>query len=52
MALGQNKVEYEVIEGWEHLPEGWSFVEVAGGRDRLTGPGVCLQPGRASHDRL
>ena len=30
MALGHNKVEYEVIEGWEHLPEGWSFVEVAG----------------------
>lgn len=30
MALGQNKMEYEVIEGWEQLPEGWSFVEVAG----------------------
>lgn len=30
MALGNNKVEYEVIEGWEQLPEGWSFVEVAG----------------------
>ena len=30
MALGQNKVEYEVIEGWERLPEGWSYVEVAG----------------------
>ena len=30
MALGQNKVEYEVIEGWEQLPEGWTFVEVAG----------------------
>jgi DNA-binding beta-propeller fold protein YncE len=30
MALGANKVEYEVIEGWEQLPEGWSFVEVAG----------------------
>ena len=25
MALGNNKVEYEVIEGWEQLPEGWSF---------------------------
>ena len=24
------KIEYEVIEGWEKLPEGWSFVEVAG----------------------
>ena len=30
MALGRNKLEYEVIEGWEQLPEGWSFVEVAG----------------------
>ncbi|MEE2784829.1 MAG: peptidyl-alpha-hydroxyglycine alpha-amidating lyase family protein [Pseudomonadota bacterium] len=24
------KIEYEVIDGWEKLPEGWSFVEVAG----------------------
>lgn len=24
------KIEYEVIEGWEKLPEGWKFVEVAG----------------------
>ena len=24
------KLEYEVLEGWEKLPEGWSFVEVAG----------------------
>ena len=30
MAVGRNKLEYEVIEGWEQLPEGWSFVEVAG----------------------
>jgi DNA-binding beta-propeller fold protein YncE len=30
MALGLNKLEYEVLEGWEQLPEGWSFVEVAG----------------------
>ena len=30
MALGQHKLEYEVIEGWERMPEGWSFVEVAG----------------------
>lgn len=30
MALGKNKLEYEVLEGWEQLPEGWSFVEVAG----------------------
>lgn len=24
------RIEFEVIEGWETLPEGWSFVEVAG----------------------
>jgi len=30
MALGKHKIEYEVLEGWERLPEGWSFVEVAG----------------------
>ena len=30
MALGKNKLEYEVLEGWETLPEGWNFVEVAG----------------------
>jgi len=30
MSLGSNRMEFEVIEGWEQLPEGWSFVEVAG----------------------
>lgn len=39
MALGRNKVEYEVVEGWDRLPEGWSYVEVAGvatdSRDRV-----------------
>ena len=30
MAQGRNKLEYEVVKGWEQLPEGWSFVEVAG----------------------
>ena len=30
MAFGQHKMEYEVLEGWEQPPEGWSFVEVAG----------------------
>jgi len=30
MALGKHKIEYEVIEGWEQMPEGWSFIEVAG----------------------
>lgn len=39
MALGTHRIEYEVLEGWEHLPEGLSFVEVAGvavdSRDRV-----------------
>ena len=39
MAIGPHKFEYEVLEGWERLPEGWSFVEVAGvavdSRDRV-----------------
>ncbi len=39
MAIGYHKMEYEVLEGWERLPEGWSFVEVAGvavdSRDRV-----------------
>ena len=30
MAKGPHKLEYEVLEGWEKLPEGWSFIEVAG----------------------
>ena len=30
MTIGQHRLAYEVIEGWERLPEGWSFVEVAG----------------------
>ena len=30
MALGPHKIEYEVIKGWEQLPEGYAFVEVAG----------------------
>ena len=29
MAIGPHRLEYEVLEGWEQLPEGWSFVEVA-----------------------
>lgn len=28
--MGPHKIAYEVLEGWERLPEGWSFVEVAG----------------------
>ena len=39
MAFGEHRLEYEVLEGWEQLPEGWSFVEVAGvavdSRDRV-----------------
>ena len=39
MALGQHRIEYDVIEGWEQMPEGWAFVEVAGvacdSRDRV-----------------
>ena len=30
MSKGSNRIEYEVLEGWQQLPEGWSFVEVAG----------------------
>ena len=30
MSLGPHKLEYKIIEGWEQLPEGWAFVEVAG----------------------
>jgi hypothetical protein len=30
MTIGPHRIAYEVIEGWERLPEGWSFVEVAG----------------------
>lgn len=39
MSKGNNRIEYEVLEGWQRLPEGWSFVEVAGvatdSRDRV-----------------
>src|SRR6201999_1370789 len=30
MAYGVHRFEFEVIQGWQQLPEGWSFVEVAG----------------------
>ena len=30
MAVGPHKIEYEVIKGWEQMPDGWSFFEVAG----------------------
>ncbi len=39
MAYGAHKFEYEVIQGWQQLPEGWSFIEVCGvavdSRDRV-----------------
>ncbi|MEE8395047.1 MAG: peptidyl-alpha-hydroxyglycine alpha-amidating lyase family protein [bacterium] len=39
MALGQSGIEYEVVRGWERLPEGWAFTEVVGvavdSRDRV-----------------
>ena len=39
MAKGHHGIEFEVVEGWERLPEGWSFTEVAGvatdSRDRV-----------------
>jgi hypothetical protein len=30
MTYGVHRFEFEVIQGWEQLPGGWSFVEVAG----------------------
>jgi len=39
MSKGAHKLEHEVLQGWERMPEGWSFVEVAGvatdSRDRV-----------------
>ncbi len=39
MTIGEHKLEYEVLEGWEQMPEGWSFTEVVGvgvdSRDRV-----------------
>jgi sugar lactone lactonase YvrE len=29
-AIGSHRLEYEVVEGWERLPEGWAFTEVVG----------------------
>src|SRR3954447_23495772 len=30
MSARTNNIDYEVVRGWEQLPAGWSFVEVAG----------------------
>ena len=39
MAIGPHKIEFEALEGWDRLPEGYSYVEVAGvacdSRDRV-----------------
>ncbi len=39
MAVGTGAFTYEVVEGWEHLPEGWSHPDVVGvagdSRDRI-----------------
>ena len=39
MGTGEHKLEFEALEGWDRLPEGWSYVEVAGvacdSRDRV-----------------
>ena len=45
MAFGQHNLEYEVLEGWEQLPEGWSFLEVAGVAVVGLGLYVYLNPG-------
>ncbi len=52
MALGPHKIEYEVIQGWEQLPEGYSFMEVAGvacdSQDRV----YVFIPRQVSDDRV
>ena len=30
MATGPHKIEFEALEGWDRLPEGYAYVEVAG----------------------
>ena len=39
MASGRHKIEFEVLDGWDRLPDGWAYVEVAGvacdSRDRV-----------------
>src|SRR2546426_4607456 len=30
MRLGSGNLLFEPVEGWEKLPEGWSFIDVAG----------------------
>src|SRR3954471_11171762 len=39
MATGEHKIEFEALEGWDRLPEGYSYTEVAGvacdSRDRV-----------------
>src|ERR687883_1872350 len=39
MAIGPHKIEFEALEGWDRIPEGYAYVEVAGvacdSRDRV-----------------
>ncbi len=30
MSADRHKIHFDVVESWEHLPDGWSFIEVAG----------------------
>ena len=30
MAIGSHRLEYDVVQGWVRLPEGWAFTEVVG----------------------
>ena len=30
MLFGSGKYEYELVDGWAKLPEGWSFLDVGG----------------------
>ena len=48
--LGSGEHRYRVVENWAKLPDGWEFKDVARGRRRQQGPGLRLQPRRASDD--
>ena len=56
MPKGRHGLEFEVVEGWERLPEGWSFTEVAGVPE-VHALGVVPNPvstviGRCGDDRV
>ena len=52
MAIGAQKMEYEVLEGWEQIPDGWSFVEVAGVAMDSRNQVYVFNRARAPVDRL